>query len=164
MYDFLVKKGLTLAFIIGTIITVIFLVIAVNGINGAGLAGVDLTERKADIPSMNFFNFGLWAAIILTLVCFGLLLLFILVDIGKFPKQMGRAILAVVALIVVFVGLTMSSTAESGPLWDKLYNNPDFAFTPGVSKFVSGGLKTTGILTVLAVLIMIGAEIRNSFK
>ncbi len=164
MYDFLVKKGLTMAFIVGTIITVIFLVIAVSGINSAGLAGVDLTERKADIPSMNFFNFGLWAAIILTLVCFGLLLLFILVDIGKFPKQMGRAILAVVALIVVFVGLTMSSTAEAGPLWDRLYNNPDFAFTPSVSKFISGGLKTTGILTVLAVLIMIGAEIRNSFK
>jgi hypothetical protein len=164
MYDFLVKKGLTMAFLLGTIITVLFLVLAVNGINNAGLAGVDLTERKDDIPTMDFFNFGLWGAIVLTIFCFVLLLFFIVVDITKFPKQMGRAILAVIALVIVFVALTMTSTPESGPVWEKLYNTPDYAFTPGVSKFVSGGLKTTGILTIVAVLIMIGAEIRNSFK
>jgi hypothetical protein len=164
MYDFLVKKGLTMAFLVGLVITIIFLVTATSGVNSAGLAGAELSEMKAEIPTMNFFNFGLYAAIALIILCFGLLLAFMLVDFTKFPKQMGRSILAVIVLLVVFFGLSMTSTAESGSIWDKLYNNPDFAFTPGVSKYISGGLKTTGILTLVAVAIMIFAEVRNVFK
>jgi hypothetical protein len=164
MYDFLVKKGLTMAFIVGVVITLIFLFTATSGLNNAGLAGVDLTERKADIPTMNFFNFGLYASMALILICFGLLLAFILLDIVKFPKQMGKAIIAVVVLIAVYFGLSMSSSAETGAVWDRLYNNPDFAFSPKVSQYVSGGLKTTGLLVIAAVGIMLIAEVRNAFK
>jgi hypothetical protein len=164
MYEFLLKKGQTLAFIVGTVITVIFMGLAVSGINNAGLAGADLTTMKEEIPNMNYFNFGLYATMALIIICFGLLVIFLLLDIVKFPKQMGKSLLAVVGLVIVFVVLTMTSEVETGGIWDRLMNNPDFAFTPGVSKFISGGLKITGLLTIVAVGIMIFQEIRNAFK
>ena len=164
MYEFLLKKGQTLAFVVGLVITAIFLVTAVGGVNSAGLGGADLSTMKEEIPGMNYFNFGLYATMALCLICFGLLVAFLIVDIAKFPKQMGKSLLAVLVLVGIFVALTFTSAAETGPVWDKLYNNPDFAFTPGVSKFISGGLKITGLLTIAAVAIMIFQEIRNSFK
>lgn len=164
MYEFLLKKGQTVAFLAGLVITVIFIGTAISGINGAGLAGADLSQMKEEIPGMNYFNFGIGATIALILICFGLLVLFLLVDIGKFPKQMGKSLLAVVGLVAVFAALTATSTVETGGVWDRLMNNPEMAFTSGVSKFVSGGLKTTGLLVVVAVGIMIFSEIRNSFK
>lgn len=164
MYDFLVKKGLTMAFLVGVVITAVFLITATNGVNNAGLAGANLSEMKAEIPGMNFFNFGIYAALGLVVACFGLLLLFLAVDMVKFPKQMGKSLLAIIVLVVIFIALAMTSTPETGSVWDRLYNSPDFAFTPKVSQFVSGGLKTTALLIAGAVGIMIVSEIRNAFK
>ncbi|HMP28856.1 MAG TPA: hypothetical protein PKD85_04610 [Saprospiraceae bacterium] len=162
MYNFLTKNGQTLAFAVGLVSVVIFLVTAVSGVNSAGLAGADLSQMKEEIPTMNFFNIGLSITIFLLLACFALLLLFILVDIGKFPKQMGRALLAVGVLVIAFIALRATSAVETGGVWDRLAN--DFSVTEGASKTISGGIKTTGLLAFGAIAIMVVSEIRNFFK
>jgi hypothetical protein len=162
MYNFLTKNGQTLAFLVGLISVVIFLVTSVSGLNSAGLAGADLSSMKEEIPTMDFFNIGISITLFLLIACIALLLIFILVDIGKFPKQMGKALLAVAGLVVVFIAFRATSVAETGGVWDKLAN--EFSVTEGASKTISGGIKTTGLLALGAIGIMVVAEIRNFFK
>jgi len=164
MYNFLTKHGTLAAFLLGIVIIVAFLGSAISGLGSAGYdSGTNLMEMGRDkIQEMNFFNLGLQLTIFLLIAAVAITLVFMVVDVFKFPKQTVKGIIGFVALIVIFMILKSTATFETGGKWDKLYNT--FAITEGVSSFISAGIWTTLILMGGATLLVIGAEIRNFFK
>jgi len=164
MYNFLTKHGTLAAFLLGIVIIVAFLGSAISGLGSAGYdSGTNLMEMGRDkIQEMNFFNLGLQLTIFLLIAAVAITLVFMVVDVFKFPKQTVKGIIGFVVLIVIFMILKSTATFETGGKWDKLYNT--FAITEGVSSFISAGIWTTLILMGGATLLVIGAEIRNFFK
>jgi hypothetical protein len=162
MYNFLTKNGTLLAFLVGAVISILFVVLAISGINADDLGGTDLSTLKDKIPTMNYFNFGLQATIGLILVCVLLFLLFFVVDIIKFPKAMIKSLIALAAVVVLFFVIKSAVKAETGPIWNRLAS--EFAFSESQSKGISAGIWVTAALLIGTVATMIISEIRNFFK
>ena len=164
MYKFLTKNGQTMALLLGVLCILVFLIPALSGIGSSGYdLGTDLNALPDEAKDkITFFNPGLWLAKALVYAGFGIALIFGLINFAKFPKSSLRAAGGLVAILVLFFILystsSMESTGKLGMLHDK------FDVSEGVSKFISGGLKTTVILATGAFVIMILAEIRNFFK
>lgn len=163
MYKFLTKNGTFVAFGIGVLITVAFLVGAIFGLKADGFdAGTDLTTMKDKFSDMGYFNIGLYLTLALLVACVVALIVFMIVDVFKFPKQTIKGIIGFVGLIIVFFIIKSVAKVEVGPLWTRL--SADFNITDGVSKTISAGIWITIILLVGATLTMIVSELRNFFK
>ena len=163
MYKFLTKNGTLLAFGVGVLVTIAFLVSALSGLGADGYdAGTDLTTMKDKFSTMGYFNLGLYLTLVLLVACIAVLVIFMVVDIFKFPKQMLKGMIGFAALIAVFFILKATVQAETGPLWSRLAN--DFNITEGTSKTISAGIWITVLLMAGATLTMIISEFRNFFK
>ncbi len=163
MYKFLTKNGQTAALVLGVLCIIIFFVSVYVGFNNSPYdMGTDLNEVE-DKSTINFFNSGLWIAILLTAACAILaLIVFGVLNLMKFPKSAMKFGLGFVVLLAVFGGLYATSSMETTEKMIDLHN--EFDVSEKVSKMISGGLKTMMGLGAVAFLVMIGAEIRNLFK
>lgn len=164
MYKFLTKNGQTAALILGVVCIAIFLGTALSGISSAGYdLSTDLNglgdEAKA---GMNFFNPGIWLAIVLAVACLVVAVLFGIINVAKFPKASLKAIIGFIAIVALFGILYSMSSMETGGKLAALHDK--FDVSEGVSKFISGGIKTTVFLAIASFVIMILFEIRNLFK
>ena len=92
----------------------------------------------------------------LALVVFGI------INIMKFPKAAMKFGIGLVVLAIIFFALYATSSMEQGGKLGMLHEK--FGINEGVSKLISGGLKTTVGLAVAAFVIMVISEIRNVFK
>lgn len=164
MYKFLTKNGQTMALLLGVFCILVFLIPVFTGIGGAGYdLGTDLNALPDEAKDkINFFNPGLGLARFLVYAGFGLALIFGIVNFAKFPRASLKAAGGLVAIVVLFFILYSTSQMESTGKLAMLHDK--FDVSEGVSKFISGGLKTTVFLAVGAFVIMILAEIRNFFK
>lgn len=164
MYNFLTKHGTLAAFLLGIVIIVIFLASAMSGLSGAGYdSGTNLMDMgREKIQGMNFFDLGLQLTIFLLIAAVVITLVFMVLDVFKFPKEMIKGLLGFAAVIAIYAILMATVPFETGGKWDKLYNT--FAITEGTSSFISAGIWTTLILMGGATLLVIAAEVRNFFK
>lgn len=163
MYKFLTKNGTFAAFSVGLLVTLAFLISAITGLSSDGFdAGTDLTTMKDKFSTMGYFNVGLYLTIALLVICIATLVIFMIVDIFKFPKETIKGIIGFVALIVIFFIIKSIAKVEEGPLWTRLAS--DFNITDGVSKTISAGIWITVLLMAAAALTMIISELRNFFK
>ncbi|MCB0646833.1 MAG: hypothetical protein KDC49_09220 [Saprospiraceae bacterium] len=163
MYKFLTKNGTFVAFGVGVLVTLAFIISAITGLKADGYdAGTDLTTMKDKFEGMGYFNIGLYLTLFLLAVCVIALLLFMVVDVFKFPKQTLKGIIGFVALIVIFFIIKAVAKVEVGPLWSRL--SEDFSVTDGISKTISAGIWITILLLAGATLTMILSELRNFFK
>lgn len=163
MYKFLTKNGTFVAFGVGVLVTLAFIISAVTGLKADGYdAGTDLTTMKDKFADMGYFNIGLYLTLFLLVVCIVALVLFMIVDVFKFPKQTVKGIIGFVALVAIFFIIKAVAQVETGPLWSRLAG--EFNITDGVSKTISAGIWTTILLLVGATLTMILSELRNFFK
>lgn len=156
MYQFLNKYGQVAAFGLGLLITIVFFAIAL-----AGADEFNGLSKEAQFQS-NIFNFGLYAAIFLTIACTLALVVFGIYYIAKHPKQSVQGIVQALVLVVIFiVAYVMAKPAESGMMATLAER---FELTAGQEKFISGGLTTSLVLFCGAGVIFVVSEIRNLFK
>ena len=179
MYNFLVKKGTTISFLVGILVIAIFLISGVSGLGDAGYeAGTDLVEiaknkaaeaKIADREStltgyedMNFFNSGI--SLTLFLIAFALIAILggFLLGLIRNPKQVIKSLGLLAGLIVLFFIMRAVAPAEIGAKLASVKET--FKITEGVSGLISGGIATTLFLIVAAAVIMVLFEIRNAFK
>lgn len=156
MYNFLVKNGQSLAFIIGTVLTILFLVFAFTGMESFSM----LPEEEQ--ATTNIFNFGISSALGLIIIAFIGWILFSLFQIvtnlsGSLKGVLGAAVLVAVFLVAYFTG----SVETSGPIYEAAVKQ---GVSDANSKFISGGITTALILVAVAALSFILFEIRNFFK
>lgn len=156
MYQLLNKYGQVAAFGLGLLIIILFFGTAMSGVGEFnGLS-------KEDQLQSGIFNFGLYAAIFLTILCALAIIIFGLTFIAKNPKQSMKGIIQALVLVVIFIiSYVMSKPAESG-LMASLAER--FELTTGQEKFISGGLTTSLVLFGGAAVAFIVSEVRNLFK
>ena len=155
MYNFLSKNGQLVAFIIGLIITAIFLFSVFSGLSGFNALAED-QRGTTDI-----FNFGLYAAAGLTGLCAVIALLFGVVQTLSNPKGAIAAIAAVIGLAVLyFAGQGLAGT-DSAKVVGTM---SEFKVTDTQGTFINGAIGGGLLLLGLAMAAFVLSELRNFFK
>jgi hypothetical protein len=157
MYNFLVKNGQLVAFLLGVVITVVFLISVFSGIGEFNM----LAEEEQ--LSTTIFDFGLKATVVLIIVTAISMLLFGIYQVATNFRSSLKGIIGLVVLIIVFF---VTYSAASGEASGAVAEAADKAggLTPGNLKFISGAITTALILIALAAASFVLSEIRNIFK
>ncbi len=164
MYDFLVKKGTTVAFLVGIAVILIFLITTVSGLNSAGFdTSTDLMAQGKDaVAGMDFFDTGIGLTVLLIVIAIALMVFFGIVGLVKFPKAGVRSIATFAGLIILFFILRAVAPGDVGERIARIRDN--FEVTDSISGYIGGGIATTLFLIVFAAVAMVFFEIRNAFK
>lgn len=166
MYNFLTKKGTTVAFLVGVVLIAIFLISAVSGMGNAGYeVGTDLVEifKKDGADNLNFFNFGIGSALMLVaLAAFLAFVVFGIIGLIKFPKNSIKFIAGFAVLFILFLIFRSMGEVETTGRLGELHEKFDIG--GDVSKLISGGIMTTVTLIGAAAVIIVLSEVRNAFK
>lgn len=156
MYKFLTRNGQLLAFGLGVLITLVFLVSVIPNLEEFNMATSDAQKETG------IFNSGLIAVIFLTILGAVAAIFFGLFQTLTNLKGSVKGLIGVGLLIVVFLVAYAMSTAETGgPIFETIQ---EFNITDGQSKFISGALLTTLIMVIGAAGAFVFSEIRNFFK
>lgn len=158
MYKFLVNNGQQVAFGLGLVITVIFLVSVLTGMDEFS------TLPDEERVTTDIFNFGLTGTLVLAVVAAASMVLFGLYHILTNFRNSLKGIIGVVLLAVVFIiGYSMASgepdhgaIAEAAQKAGGLSDNQ--------MKFISGSITTAVALVAIAALAFVLSELRNFFK
>ncbi len=157
MYNFLVRNGQLVAFLLGVIITVIFLVSVFTGIGQFNM----LPEEEQN--STTIFDFGLKATIVLIIVTAFAMLAFGIFQVATNFKSSLKGIIGLVVLVVVFfVTYSAASDEATGAVAEAA--DKAGGLTAGNLKFISGAITTALILIAVAAASFLLSEIRNLFK
>ncbi len=142
MYTFLTRNGQTLAFVVGILITAIFLLTADGG---------------------KTVDFGIGAAIGLAVICAAAMLLFGLYQMATNPKGAIRGIIGVVLILVLFFifrsAFPIEAVTERGK---DIFNK--FNISDATSGTINGAIGAGIAMLVIAFAAFIFSEIRNFFK
>lgn len=164
MYNFLTKNGQTVALLLGILAIAIFLGSVFSGISSDPAIDLSTDLNKYDGKSdIAFFNPGLGITIGMVLLAAALaIVVFGIINLIKFPKGAIKFGIGLVVLAAIFGGLYATSVMESAGKLGELHER--FSITENVSKFISGGLKTTLGLAGVAFVSMVVLEVVNLFK
>lgn len=157
MYKFLANNGQRLAFGVGALIIAIFFIIVFAGLNNFSNA------TKEEQLDTTIFNFGLSAAIFLTVLTAIALVGYGVYQIAIDFKNALKGVIGALALVALFVlAYAMSSSEATGEIAKAVEKVG--GISPSALKFIGGGIATAGIMTLLTFLAFFGAEIRSFFK
>jgi len=157
MYNFLVKNGQLVAFLLGVVITVIFLISVFSGIGEFNM----LSEEEQDATTI--FDFGLIATVVLIIVTAISMLLFGIYQVATNFRSSLKGIIGLLAILVLFF---ITYSVASGEPTGAVAEAADKAggLTPGNLKFIGGSITTSLILVGVAAAAFVLSEIRNLFK
>lgn len=157
MYNFLLKNGQLVAFLLGVVITVVFLISVFSGIGEFNMLADE------DQVTTTIFDFGLFATIALIIITAIAMLLFGLYQVGTNFRGSLKGIIGLAVLIVIFL---VAYSASSGTATGAVAEAADKAggLTAGNFKFVGGAITTSIILVGIAAAAFVLSEIRNIFK
>jgi uncharacterized membrane protein (UPF0182 family) len=159
MYKFLTKNGQLIAFGVGALITVIFIVVAFMGLDEFN--ALDKVSR----PGSDIFNFGISASIFLIIVCFSLMIIFGIYQVATNFKSSMKGIIGFGVIVIIFIiasNMVPTSMEEISPY----VAQPMIKYEVSLSNYglISGGIMTAIVLGVGAVLAFVGSEVLNFFK
>lgn len=157
MYNFLAKNGQTIAFGLGILLTAVFLISALTGIEAFDMLG------KEEQYETTIFDAGFWSVIVLTILCFAAAVLFGLGQMVSSPKAAIKGIIGIAALVGIFF-IIYSSVDPGADSASVMKEVKKFSVTDGESKFISGALITTIVLSLVALATFVVFEIINFFK
>ena len=167
MYAFLNKYGQALAFGIGVLITIIFLV----NIFSADAVVFDTLQGDNRSYETDIFNFGMFASIALIVVAFAAAILFGLVNIAQNPKGSLKGLIGLAVLAaIVFIGYSSANgdvateSAEIQKAIEKFTTSQETTFTGGNLKFISGAILAALIMIALSIVTLVVFGIRGLFK
>ena len=156
MYTFLTRNGQTIAFGLGLVVTVLMLLLIFGGVaEFEAIPDDDLSRYDTTI-----FNFGLYAAIGLVILCFIAAVLFGIYQLATNPKGALKGLAGLGAIVVLFFILYSSADANA----DMLERLSDFNVSTGQSQFITGAIATALILAAAGILATVVGEVINFFK
>ncbi len=170
MYAFLNKYGQALAFGIGVLVTLIFLL----GIFTAPAAEMEATSLDGSPPEKyvtTAFDFGIIISLVLTVLAFIAAIIFGIAQFASNPKGAMKGLLGLAALVIIAgIGYALANgdvaqeSAEIVTSINKFNTDQGADFDGGTLKFVSGSIITSLFLLGIAVLTLIAFGIRGIFK
>jgi len=162
LYNYLVKDGDAIAVGVSAVLFVVFGLGIYLGSSSGGYSLSELTDME-DLSQVNCFNPGLWTMIWMFFIALVLMLLGIVWDIFRNYKSGSKTVYGFLAIILAFVVLYFTSSHDTGGRFDT-YWAKDFGITETLSKLISAGLYSLGLLTLLAFLLILVFEVRAFFK
>ena len=171
MYTFLNKYGQALAFGIGVLVVIIFMV----SIFGAPAEEISaLTNDQIKGPekyATSAFDFGITISIVLIGLAFIAAIVFGLIQVASNPKGSLKGIVGALLLIVLcFVCYSVANndiSQESAAIQNsitKFNTDQEADFDGGTLKFISGSIIAALVLIGLSILSLIAFGIRGIFK
>ncbi len=158
MYKLLSKNGQTFGFLLGAVITLLFVLIM-----GAGWSGFSAYGESPERYETSIFNFGIFAAIGLVILGIIIVAVFGVAQMASNPKAALRGIIGVALLAGVFVVSYATASGEAtGPLAKAVENAG--GLSANSLKLIGGGISTGLILAALAAVAILVSELRNFFK
>lgn len=165
MYKYLTKNGQSLALGLGVLVIAIFLISIYSGFSSMGYdMSTDLNKLSdEEQANISFFNSGIALTVAMIVIAFVLaFVVFGIADLIKFPKNAMKFAIGTIGLGIVFYILYATSSFDTdGRLG---YLNETFDITESISKFISGGIKTTLGLLGFSVIAVIVGELWSIFK
>lgn len=165
MYKLLTEKGQMFALLLGLVCIAIFFGTVLSGLSGAGYSvSDDLNQIMKNNPGadFSFFEPGMYVVAALIAIALAAAVIYGLIQLLSSPKASLKGIIATVAIVALFfITYNMGSSDASGPISETLQK---FDVSENISKLISGGITTTGILGAVAFLLLIVFEIFNLFK
>ncbi len=170
MYAFLNKYGQALAFGVGVLVTLIFLV-SIFTMPGEQMDML-LDENAGDEKyATTAFDFGLYGSIFLTVIAFIIALVFGISQLASDPKGSVKGLIGLAALLVIcFISYSVANndlTQESQAIQysvEKFNTDQGANFDGGTLKLVSGSIIASVVLIGLSILSLIVFGIRSIFK
>lgn len=162
MYKFLTKNGQTLAFVLGVVISALFMIIVFAGVSEFQDASKEVQYQTG------IFDIGLGGAIALAIIAaiamvgFGLMQIFTNLK-GSMKGIIGFALLVVIFLASYSVASGEASSYIQGAI-DKFEGAGNGIITAGNLKYIGGGISTAVILILVAAAAFVISELRNFFK
>ncbi|MEO1435008.1 MAG: hypothetical protein AAFV80_05685 [Bacteroidota bacterium] len=152
MYNFLIKRGQTVAFALGALISIIFIASAIGGVNSMG------GPSKEDLYPTAFFDTGLFGSYFLLTVAIAAMVIFgVLFIANNFKASMKGLIFLGVMLVIFFVAYSMGSE-EITPSMEK------FNVDGKTGKAIGAAISTMLIMGIGALVLAAAAEIWSFFK
>ncbi len=171
MYSFLIKNGETAAFLVGIVLTLLFIVLVVTNATTAELTPEVFQDKSPEdarslLESYTQFDFGLKVTYIMsalaTLLTIGFGLFQFVAMLIDSPKKAATTLITFVGLIVFFfIGKSMASAPDTAAVLDASAN---FGVTETQRGLISGSINLTLITLVVAIVALVVLEIRNIFK
>ena len=156
MYNFLVRRGTTIAFVVGFLISVIILILNFSGAKGILADDFETLYGVSQFTTTSAIGVFLVAAAIIIMIIGGAYGLIVN------PKSalkflIGFGVLAVLCLILYF-GMGDNNTNEVRNLME------EEGISSTISKMINAGIFSTLALLGIALVTMILGELRNAFK
>lgn len=164
MYKLLTTKGQLFAIILGVLSVAIALGTIISGVKSNYSMGDDLNDilKNNEEANFDFFNPAINIVVILIIVAVIAMVLFGLLHLISDPKSSIKAIIGLGLVVAFFFILTSSAdvagTAKLSELVDKN------SLSDGISKMISGGVKTAVFAALIAFFAAVVMEIINLFK
>ena len=159
MYAFLTKNGQTLAFGIGFLVVLLSLIIIFSG--SGEFAAIDDENNPARYDT-TIFNFIMYAAAALVVLCALAAVLFGIYQVATDPKGALKGLLGLGIVVVVLLILYSSADPDTAMLAAQARDG--FFVEPGESKFISGLILTALGMAGTAVVALAISEIISFFK
>lgn len=163
IYNYLVKDGDAIA--VG-LSAVLFIVFSLSVFFGAQSGGYDLSTLT-DMPdksNVNCFNVGLWMMIILGILAIILMIAGVFWDLIRNFRSGSKSLIAFAGMLGVFIVLYFTSSHDTGGRYDAYWSNPEFHINESISKFISAGLYSMMLLTVIAFALILLYEVKSFFR
>lgn len=159
MYNFFAKNGIMLAFGLGTVITVLFLILVFAG----SASTTEVVDSNGNSTLFgNGIDLGIMASAILIVIGVLLLLAFGIWQVASDLKGSLKGLvgLGIIAVLLIITYAT-SSYEQSGPLADLYY---EYSIGEGTAKFINAGILTSALMAGIGAIGIVVAEVANFFK
>lgn len=159
-YNYLIKRGSNLAVVLALICILAF---------GLGIwiqdrsSAVGLTELSTSGSNASHFDVGIYAAILLLIVAFVLLIAGIVWDVFRNFKTGTKTLYILGLVLLMFIVLYLVSSADSGGRLSE-YWGPKFKITNHISKYISSGIIGAFALLIASFAAIVYFELKSTIK
>jgi len=156
MYDFLIKRGLSVALLIGFLVSLITIILFIT-VNPPITGDADIDIWNLELRSAA--GFGMICVYIIGFACAGLaIVLPVANSLMTDPKKLLGPVVGLVVLGIIFlIGWAMADNSIHPDV-------AEFNITPGTSKAVGGSLIAMYIMFVVTIAAALYAEVSKIFK
>ena len=159
LYNFLIRKGISVAFAVSGVIILISCIFIFSGLDAFNRVP---TEQQAFAPEGEIFMGGIYLTYALLILAVVVTIVMSIFGLFKNPKSAKQALIAFIATLVVFIILyVLADPNGTGSLVKTIEINN---ISPGISKMITAGIQMTLILTIGAGVVTVICEGINFYK
>lgn len=175
MYAFFSKYGQALAFGIGVIVVILFMLNIFVFTDGSELEALSNESKDPEFLKQKYstgaFNFGIYMSLILIAIAFLVAIAFGFIQLAGDPKGSLKGIAGAIGLLVICGlcyaaanGTVADEPAEIVKSIEKFETDQQADFTGSTLKLVSGGIIATLVLIGISVALLVVSVVRDAVK